>query len=170
MEVISSYFIDEKGWGRKKAALIMGFVVILVGIPSALATKTGFLNPDKVGFDVSALIGHIAADYMLPIGAFFMSIFVGFVWKKSQAVKEAAEGSSGFALAPIWIFIIRWIAPFIIGQIILLGFLKEFESLNKLIEKLSRILSIADAVIVGLLVVGSIVYLVLQNKKKTGEA
>lgn len=166
LEVISSYFIDEKGWSRKKAALIMGFVVILVGVPSALATKSGFLNPDKVGFDISALIGHIAADYMLPIGAFFMSVFVGFVWKKSEAVKEAAGGSSGFALAPVWMFIIRWIAPFIIGQIILLGFLNEFESLSKFIEGFSTVLSIIDAVIVGLLVIGAVTYLIMQKKKR----
>jgi hypothetical protein len=107
---------------------------------------------------------------MLPIGAFFMSIFVGFVWKKNQAVKEAGEGSKGFAIAPVWIFIIRWIAPFIIGQIILLGFLKEFESLTKFIEDLSKILSIVDAVIVGLLVIGAIVYLIMRYKKKTGDA
>ena len=41
MEVICSYFIDEKGWSRKKAAGLMGFVVILVGIPSALAMNCG---------------------------------------------------------------------------------------------------------------------------------
>lgn len=163
MEVISSYFIDEKGWGRKKAAGIMGFVVMLVGIPSALATTKGLLSPDTIGFDFSALVGHIAADYMLPIGAFAMSIFVGFVWKKG-AIREAKEGSTGFAAAPVWIFIVRWIAPFIIGQIILLGFLREFESLKKLLDNLSRILSIVDAFIVGLLVIGAIIYLIARKK------
>lgn len=164
LEVISSYFIDEKGWGRKKAAGFMGFVVMLVGIPSALATKTGLLSPEKLGFDLSALVGHIAADYMLPIGAFAMSVFVGFAWKKG-ALKEAREGSSGFAAAPVWLFIVRWIAPFIIGQIILLGFLSEFESLKKLLDKLSTILSIVDAVIIGLLVIGAVIYLIVR---KTG--
>ncbi len=169
MEVISSYLIDEKGWTRKKAAAAMGFLVILIGIPSALATQTGLLSAKKVGFNFSALVEHLSADYMLPIGAFFMSIFVGFVWKKSQALKEAGEGSAGFSIGPVWIFIIRWIAPFIIGQIIVLGFLREFESLSKLLENLSKILSIIDAFIIGFLVVGAVIYLILKNKKRISQ-
>jgi len=169
MEVISSYFIDEKGWSRKKAAGLMGFVVMLVGIPSALATKTGLLSADKVGFDFSALIEHFSADYMLPIGAFAMSIFAGFVWKKGGALREAREGSPGFSLGPVWMFIVRWIAPFIIGQIIVLGFLREFESLAKLLESLSTILSIVDAVIIGFLIVGAVIYMILRKKKGGGE-
>ena len=37
LEVATSYFIDERGWTRTKAALFAGGIAALVGIPSALS-------------------------------------------------------------------------------------------------------------------------------------
>ena len=35
LEVITAYFIDEKGWARHKAVIVFGGVTFLVGLPSA---------------------------------------------------------------------------------------------------------------------------------------
>ena len=37
MEVVVAYFIDEKGWARKKATLLVGTGIFIFGIPSALS-------------------------------------------------------------------------------------------------------------------------------------
>ncbi len=37
LEVVTAYFIDQKGWDRKKAVLIMGLVIFALGIPSGLS-------------------------------------------------------------------------------------------------------------------------------------
>jgi NSS family neurotransmitter:Na+ symporter len=167
LEVITSYLIDEKKWPRVKAATLMGMVIIIIGIPSALST--GILSTDKIGFNPMGIIENISANYMLPIGAFFLSIFVGFFWKKKIVLKEVKQGCGNFRLAEIWIVIVRFIAPFIVGQIIILGFLNEFRNLRGLVEKLNNIFSIIDVVLVLILIIGSIVYLynTKGNKRKT---
>jgi NSS family neurotransmitter:Na+ symporter len=164
MEVISSYFIDEKRWSRRKAVTLMGFCIIILGIPLTLSTDKGVLT-QTLGFNIEKLIEHISADYMLPIGAFFTSIFVGFIWKKTKVVQEVKEGSKGFPLVNVWIIIVRWVAPFIIGQIILLGFLSEFKTLESFVADLNKILSIVDAVIILILILGTVVYLVAKKKE-----
>ena len=37
LEVITAYFIDERGWPRKQATLTFGIVIFLLGIPSAMS-------------------------------------------------------------------------------------------------------------------------------------
>jgi NSS family neurotransmitter:Na+ symporter len=162
LEVITAYFIDEKGWTRKKTVVLMGLTVIILGIPSVLSF--GLMSPDKVGFNFEGIIEHLTADYMLPVGAFLMSLFVGFVWKKKNVMKEIQEGSEGFPLAEVWLFIVRYLAPFIMGQIILFGILNEFEGLSRLVEKLNNIFSLIDAALVVLLILGTIVYLVGRKR------
>jgi len=165
LEVITSYFIDEKKWRRAKAASLMGILTIIIGIPSALST--GLLSAKKIGFDPMGIIEHLSADYMLPIGAFFLSIFVGFFWKKNAVLKEVKQGRGAFRLGEIWIFILRFIAPFIVGQIIILGFLNEFEGLKSLVETLSNVFSWIDGALVALMIIGSVIY--LHRLKKAGK-
>lgn len=164
MEVITAYFIDEKGWSRKKATYLMGLATIIIGTPSALSS--GILSEKNIGFSPMAIMEKLATEYGLPIGAFFISIFVGFVWNKKESLKELTMGAENFRLGEIWIFILRFIAPFIMGQVILFGFLNEFESLQNLVQNLTNIFSIIDAGLIVLLVIGAIIYLMLKRKKK----
>ena len=143
----------------------MGILTIIIGIPSALST--GLLSAKKIGFDPMGIIEHLSADYMLPIGAFFLSIFVGFFWKKNAVLKEVKQGRGAFRLGEIWIFILRFIAPFIVGQIIILGFLNEFEGLKSLVETLSNVFSWIDGALVALMIIGSVIY--LHRLKKAGK-
>lgn len=163
LEVISSYLIDEHGWTRTKAVLVMGAATIIVGIPSALSP--GLLNPAVIGFNFMGLAEKIAANYMLPIGALLLSIFAGFVWSKSAVLEEVRAGSGGFALADVWLFVVRWLAPFIIAQIIIIGFLGEFSALEGTVEQLASVISVVDAIVVGLLVIGTVVYFVRRRAR-----
>ena len=39
LEVVVSFFIDELNWSRKKADYILGAVIFLAGVPSALSSN-----------------------------------------------------------------------------------------------------------------------------------
>ncbi len=124
LEVPVAYFIDEKKLSRKKIAVIIGFVAFLIGIPSALSQgAVGYLTKLPVihiGF--LDLMNHIWGNLSLSIGAFFIAIFVGHVWKSSNALEEIKSGCERFSFSAVWTFSIKFIAPVLI-LLILFGIL-----------------------------------------------
>ena len=75
------------------------------------------LSAVSAGF--RTVIEEITYGYMLPVGGFLISIFCAWVWGKQRALTSIAEGSPGFRLGELWHQILKWLAPFIIFQIIL---------------------------------------------------
>ncbi len=96
LEVVTAYFIDELKMERKQAVIIFGTLIFLLGIPSALSF--GVWEKFKIGgrtfFDFA---DNLAANYFLPLGGLFTSIFVGWVWGTKHAVDEIRHGSHNFA-------------------------------------------------------------------------
>ncbi len=65
LEVVVTFFVDERGWSRKKAVLSSAFLIFLAGLPSAFS----------VSFLSSA--DNIASLLMLPLGGLLITIFTG---------------------------------------------------------------------------------------------
>ncbi|MCX6581259.1 MAG: sodium-dependent transporter [Candidatus Aminicenantes bacterium] len=107
LEVPVAYLIDERKWGRKKANLVVGILTFLFGIPCALSGK--FLG----------LWDLIWGNLSLSIGAFFIALFVGHVWKTANALREISQGTKTFKLAGLWAFWLKYISPVIILLILL---------------------------------------------------
>ncbi|MEM7386312.1 MAG: sodium-dependent transporter [Verrucomicrobiota bacterium] len=119
MEVPVSYFVDEKGASRKKAAWIVGVLAFLFGLPSALSQggsklfsemtlklgsieKTGFLD----------IMDFIFGTVLVVVISLLCSLYVGWVWKARKAVAEIEEGAPGFApFAGVWSFFIKVVCP-----------------------------------------------------------
>ncbi len=108
LEVPVSFAIDEKKISRKKAAMIIGSITMLLAIPSALSEK--FLTS----------MNYIWGNLSLTLGAFFISIFVAYVWKSRNALAELSEGSGKIRKMVLWQIAIKYIVPFFI-LIILIG-------------------------------------------------
>ena len=111
LEVVVAYFVDEKKADRKKAALVIGILVFLLGVPASLSQ--GLLSEMTIfGKNFFDFLDYITSNIMLPIGGFLITIFAGWVWGIDNALKQITnEGTLPFALAGIWSFIIRYIAP-----------------------------------------------------------
>lgn len=107
LEVPVAYLIDERKWSRKKANLVISILTFLFGIPCALSGK--FL----------ALWDFIWGNLSLSIGAFFIAIFVGHIWKTANALQEINQGTIKFKMAKIWAFWLKYISPVIIILILL---------------------------------------------------
>lgn len=58
-------------------------------------------------------------NYSLSFGAFFIAIFVSYVWKTSSALQEIAQGTERFKIAVLWVIAIKFIAPIVILLILL---------------------------------------------------
>jgi NSS family neurotransmitter:Na+ symporter len=125
LEVATSYCIDEKKWNRKKSAILVGIITFLFAIPSALSyTNIEFLkNVPLVNMSFLDLMDKIWGNMALSIGALFISIFVGYVWKTSTALKEISEGTAKFKFALIWEWAMKVLSPLLIILILISYFL-----------------------------------------------
>jgi neurotransmitter:Na+ symporter, NSS family len=111
LEVVTSSIIDETGMLRRRAAVVMGVLIALAGLVSATSV------------DVLGLVDQLAGDLFLVIGAFFMSIFVGWVMKSDPAEELARGASPGFrAVLPAALFAIRFVLPPVIGIVLFFSF------------------------------------------------
>jgi NSS family neurotransmitter:Na+ symporter len=119
LEVPVAYFVDEKNWSRKKAVFVIGIITTIIGIPSALSTG-GMQFFTKLR--VLSFFAFVFQNIALPVGAFFICIFVGYVWRVKKALKEIASGNPRFKLRPIWVFSLRFLTP--VAILIILYFIK----------------------------------------------
>jgi NSS family neurotransmitter:Na+ symporter len=119
LEVVVSYFIDELNWSRKKADYVMGTVIFLIGVPSALSWSTlkGFTIFGKR--DVFDSLDFLATNYMLPIGGLFIAIFAGWVLTHGQKEAEIKRIENTFHFYDIWHFLVKYIAPLAVLVILL---------------------------------------------------
>jgi len=120
LEVVVAYFVDERGWQRRRAATIVGGVIFLLGIPSSLSLGvwSGFTIGGK---DFLSAMDYVGSNILLPVGGIAVSLFVGWVIYP-RALDEAAGGAAHrFQLAPVWRFICRYVAPIAVGWILVSG-------------------------------------------------
>lgn len=113
LEVATAYFVDEKRWSRKKAAVWVGGVAFLLGIPSALGNgAVGWLSSlPGVGMDFLSFLFMLFGQYALVVGALFISLFAGWAWGVRGAGEEVRANDGKFPLGRTWSFLIRFLAP-----------------------------------------------------------
>jgi len=122
LEVPVAFFIDEKKWNRKKSAITVGAITLIFGVPSALSQGGNrfFSNLPLINKGFLDLWDIIWGNLSLSIGAFFVAIFVGYIWKTSNALLEISKGTEKFKLAFFWMISIKFVSPVLI-LLILLG-------------------------------------------------
>ncbi len=128
LEVPTAYLVDEKRVARKVAVWIVGGLTFLIGLPSALSqgAVSWLSKPIVGGMEFLSLMDFVWGNISLTVGAFFLSIFVGWVWGAKHAATELQQGNPAFARwAPFWSFLIRFVTPVFIF-IILLNLFKFF--------------------------------------------
>jgi NSS family neurotransmitter:Na+ symporter len=127
LEVVTSWLIDEKDWPRKKAAVLMGVVIFIVGIPAALGYSvfSGVSFPG-LGTDVLDTYDWFSNSICLPVGGLLAAIFTGYVWGTNKAVDEANRGKTGLTIGKLWVFLIRYIVPLLIAGILVMGIYDSF--------------------------------------------
>lgn len=129
LEVPVSYAMDSWRLSRKKATLLMGGAVFLLGVPSALAfgPLAGFA---PAGYNFFDLMGLLTDNVLLPIGGILMCWFIGWKWKPQILAREIADGCPKFArVAGVWIGCIRFLVPVMILIVTVTGFMGIFEKL-----------------------------------------
>jgi NSS family neurotransmitter:Na+ symporter len=117
LEVATAYFVDEKGWLRKKSVWFIALIVLLLGIPSALSQGIvpWLNNLPLFHIDFLSLMDWIFGNIMLAVGALFLAIFIAWIWKTNNAVNEIMKGCPKFKyVSPIFSILLKFFCPAVI--------------------------------------------------------
>jgi NSS family neurotransmitter:Na+ symporter len=128
LEVVVSYFIDQRGMKRRGATTLCGlFTLILtllcsvsLGAWKLLSDFPGFAGPD--GDPKLGLLGnldHLAANWLLPIGGLLITLGVGWFTTRETTERELMDADTpAWFRYGHWRFIIRYVAPLAVFAII----------------------------------------------------
>ncbi len=121
LEVAVAYFSEELNISRKKATIIAAVSINLLGALCTLS-QGPLSSLQLMEHNLFDVFDFVSANVMLPLGGFLLVIFLGWKLKKQIIVDEITNNNSfKFRLLPVFMFIIRYIAPIAIGIVFLNG-------------------------------------------------
>lgn len=141
MEVPITYFIEEKNMTRKKAVLINGVIVALVGILAALSSsEKGLLGNTLVfGKTFFNFFDYLSSNLLMPIGGLLIAIFVGYFISKKDIEKELSNQGklNNKVVISFFIFIIKYITPILVFIISL----QSIGVIDRIINSITKLIS-----------------------------
>jgi NSS family neurotransmitter:Na+ symporter len=105
LEVVVSSAIDILDWPRNRAAIVLGGVIALLGVPAALDT------------DVLSLMDQIAGNVFLVLGGLSLAIFVG--WVMDDPIALVSQGARGVRWFGLWRTLLRFVVPALLAFVLL---------------------------------------------------
>lgn len=135
LQVVVSYFVDERKWNRHTAVTVLAGVIFLLGVPSALSYNV--LSDLKIfGLNFFDLVDFLASNVILPLGGMLIAIFVGWVWGFDKVLINLKDGAEKlFSEHPwmitLWKIFLKFFAPILIFLVLLqsIGILDKITAL-----------------------------------------
>lgn len=117
LEPMIAYFVDEHRINRRKVVFGVCAVCFALGVPASLSL--GIMAGFKIfGLSWFDLMDTLANNFMLPLGGFFTAIFAGWAWGPKAILAMSNNGTLTQSWAPVWLFVVRFVAPISIGWIL----------------------------------------------------
>ena len=100
LEVVVAYFVDEKGWSRNQASVVISGFCFALAVPSALAfgavpelsEGSGSILPFDLDF--LTLNSNIWGNYSLSIGALLICVGVAWAWGIPKFISSLEDGEN----------------------------------------------------------------------------
>lgn len=117
LEVPVAYAIERLGLRRKTASFCVGSALFALGIPASL----GFgLLSDVVtpgGRNLLDAMDFAAVDVLLPLNGLLLTILLGWVWPRRQALEASDMHLS--RLGRLWHFSLRYLLPTLVSLVLI---------------------------------------------------
>lgn len=134
LEAPAAYFMDNKGWSRRRAAWTVAGCAFLFSIPSGLSNgsspllsnlQVSILGINKTGF--MNIMDYVFGTLLMMVVVLATCLYAGWFMKTDRLVQEIELGAAGFqrprwlglSAADVWKFALRFLCPFIILLIVL---------------------------------------------------
>ncbi len=112
LEVIVSYFVDERSMKREAAVWTVAAACFALAVPSALSLGANdFLTNMAGGQGFLGVANIIFGNYFLSTGAILICVFVGWKWGIGKALAEMNQGGGKLPAGELWGFLVRYVCP-----------------------------------------------------------
>ncbi|MBN1184683.1 MAG: sodium-dependent transporter [Bacteroidales bacterium] len=121
LEVAVAFFVEHTKMSRLVSAILAAFIITLLGVFCTLSygVTSDFSILGKNVFD---LFDFTTANIFLPLGGFFIVLFVGWFLPLNQVYSELSnDGAIKASLFWVFMVIVRFIAPIAIAVVFLSG-------------------------------------------------
>lgn len=121
LEVVVAYFSEELKMTRHRATIIASVAITFVGLFATLSfgPLKGLKLLDRTIF---GWFDFLSANILLPLGAIFIVIFVGWVLGKKNVKEELSnDGTIKLPFLNIFMWIIKLVAPIAIAMVFIYG-------------------------------------------------
>ena len=105
-----STFEDEFKWSRKKATVVSGAIMIVIGSLSALGYGP-LANVKIIGMQFLDFFDFLTNSVMMPVAAMLTSLFVSRIVGMKRMEEEIMHGESTFRRKKIFIVMIKYLCP-----------------------------------------------------------
>ncbi|MEO1785229.1 sodium-dependent transporter [Thermodesulfobium sp. 4217-1] len=114
VEVLVAYHTEEFNISRRTASIVNSLIIVVIGSTAALSVDpSSLLGSIKfMGKGFFDWYDYISSNILLPVGGFFIAIFVGYIMKQKAVLDELSNSSPKLASATkIYLFILKTITP-----------------------------------------------------------
>ncbi len=111
-------FEDELGWGRQKATLLIGAIMLVLGSLSALGYGP-LASVTVFGMQFLDFFDFLTNSVMMPIAAIAICLLVSRVIGVDAIEQEVTHGGQPFRRKAVFRFMIRWLCPIFAGIILI---------------------------------------------------
>ncbi len=123
LEVIVAYFIDQRRMSRSAATLSVAGGTLVLSVLCALSLGA---SPTLSNFSwiagkqgVLSQLDHLASNWFLPVGGFFITLAAGWFMTRSDLHAEVIDDlTPGWFNFGVWRFFVRYVSPVAVGTII----------------------------------------------------
>ena len=122
VEVPVAYFVEEKGYARKKAVVVNAAIILGFGALAALSADSSALLGQYTVFGKGFfdLFDYISSNIVMPIGGLLVALFVGYVVNKEEVRQELTNhGTLPSAMFTVFFFLVRYVTPVLLILIFL---------------------------------------------------
>ena len=121
LEVVVAYFVEELHLTRKRATLFAAVMIAVLGVFCTLSF--GIMSEVKFfGLVFFDLMDFTASNLLLPLGGFFIVMFVGWYLGSGPSRREISnEGELKTGYFSVFMFLVKFVAPFAITVVFIYG-------------------------------------------------
>lgn len=118
-EIGTAFFTEEWNMPRRRSAWVITVVASLICVVCSLSV--GAIDELKLlGISVMDFCDQLTANFMLPTGALFACLFVGWYIPRQLAYDEFTNwGTHGQRIFPVFLFAVRYVCPLCIVLVFL---------------------------------------------------
>lgn len=136
LEVVTQFVLQKFKISRKKSSLVISLICFLVSIPIGISLGHVAIleesGPTIFGLDYLTYFDEVTNTVLMPVGALFACIVIGWVVKPDKAIAEIEESGTHISswLKKVFSVMVRFVTPTLILVVEIGGIVSEIQDGN----------------------------------------